>query len=749
MMGARKQTQSIFIKLFVAAWIALSPLSAGAVESPSTFTLQRAPQHPGSLENDAATWAPGRIATTFQNVTTRQPARLSTTAYVLYDASALYVAFTCDQPGVPITASQSTNNVGFGSDDFVGVGIDTGGNGAQTYYFETTPAAVRYQQASENARYQPIWNSEAHVGQGTWSAVLRVPFSALRIRPGATQTWRINFVRSVGALAEHYSWAWDGRMGDATGGQWPIFSDAQFWPSAHLQLDKLVSSRPRPRFEIFGLLSAGEDRNLFAQANGTFAPEPPRYFGLDVSVPLANTINFVGTFHPDFSNVEVDQTTIVPQEFPRLLGEYRPFFAQGANFIDPNISPSAGIFTPNNQIFYSPSIGPFNNGEKVEGAFGNQAFGVMQFSGNNVTTGSAFNAAVYAFAHALPDQSFHYWFDGVIADDSLEGNDATNEVGAQDLNLHTGLYGGFDQAFENGTFVPDTGHADSLNVYGGVQKPNYNFRVRYQDVSPTYGPAIGYTTAADLRGWVSSLNLSGAFPGVKSVTAFLGTDRFVDASGAVHQSDAGGVINATFANQFSLTVNPIFGTLRSYATEQPGPLGCSDPNLVRSSYTGYPNYLCPLDQRYNQLTLGVGYRDGTPSPIDLGLAFGPFGGYYLHQYTSGLSRPITRRIAIALAYDGTYAVPLQGGTISSQWLRRVIATDELGADSNVSLEYRSINGSINAITTPPGVNFAVSFRQLFKNGNSLYLSFGTPAANQTLNRFIAKYILTSGSGTGT
>ena len=69
--------------------------------------------------------------------------------------------------------------------------------------------------------------------------------------------------------------------------------------------------------------------SLFQQANGTFAAEPARPAGFDLSVPITQTINFVGTLHPDFSNVEIDQETIAPQEFRRQVLEYRPFFSQG------------------------------------------------------------------------------------------------------------------------------------------------------------------------------------------------------------------------------------------------------------------------------------------------------------------------------------------------------------------------------------------------------------------------------------
>ena len=64
---------------------------------------------------------------------------------MLYDDHFLYVGFKAAQNPRSIAASQTTNDVGFGIDDFVGIGIDTSGAGSQAYYFETTPRGVRYE----------------------------------------------------------------------------------------------------------------------------------------------------------------------------------------------------------------------------------------------------------------------------------------------------------------------------------------------------------------------------------------------------------------------------------------------------------------------------------------------------------------------------------------------------------------------------------------------------------------------------
>ena len=692
-----------------------------------------------------ADWSRGKIAdgpSAFEDITTRSPAPLETATYVLYDTRNLYVAFKVQQQTVPITANQTTNNIGFGLDDFVGVGIDTSGNGSTVYYFETTPRATRYQQASESTRYNPVWGAAARVDKGTWTAVLTIPLNALRRAAAANQTWRFNFVRGVAASGEHYTWAFQGTMQDATGPNWPFFSDAQFWPQlSGIQAGGGAVSRTRA--DIYALGSSGGNRKLFAQANGTFAPEPARMTGIDFSYALTNTIHFVATLNPDFSNVEVDQQTIAPQEFRRPLVEYRPFFAEGAAFLNPN-SPSAGANQPNNQIFYSPAIGPFDRGMKVEGSFGNQSLGLLTFRGKDQTTGNVFDDVAYGYMHTLPNQSFSYWGDGVIANHSAAGRDTAAEFGTSFKNVRAELDGGIDDAFESGSYMIAPGHARALNVWGHFGKPNYDAFIDYGDVTPNYNPIDGFTSLSDTRGFVYAFNVGGSSRIFKNYQLRLAADRFFDGSGAVHQSDAFAKFTVTLKDQISLSVFSHNGDLRSYTTEAPQGLGCSDPALIRTAYTGFPNYYCGRSDRFNQLNASLGYRDGTQSPIDFSFAEGPFGSTFLHQYSLSASRPLGTRLSVAAQYAGTYGRTISDGTLTSQWLRLASLGYNLGPDSNIALELRALNGAVNGLSTVSGVNLAVSYHSRFSNGNQLYLSFGTPAATQTLNRFIVKYVFHEG-----
>lgn len=731
-----------------------APARASVAES-FTFTVARAP-HPMPLDPtlaDAA-WNAGKIPLgngPWENVTTRSPARFTTTAYLLYDDKNLYVGFQAEQTGAPIVANQTTNDVGFGSDDFVGIGVDTSGSGSQVYYFETTPRGTKFEQAGENTRFRPRWSAAGKVVDGTWSAVMIIPLDVLRVPRGGKQTWRFQFVRGIAARGEHVSWVWDPIMQDTASGSWPPLSpDPRFWPAGELNLAASAAARPKPRADIYGLASVGEDRNLVQQANGTFLPMNVRWYGGDLSYPLTPTLRFVGTLNPDFSNVEIDQQTIAPQEFQRQLVEYRPFFAQGAAYINANSSVRAPVGTnvqPPYYVFYSPSVGPFDNGAKVEGTFGENAIGALTFHGYDVPSNNTFTDQAYGYQHALPGGAFTYWSDGVFANHSIAGWDNTIENGFEVRNLQNGMIYFGDYSFENGSWVPQ-GHADLAQFFVDRHKGPFEVNAGYLDISPNYNPIDGYTANSDIRGPQFFTDYAGAVPpGIKNYTLFFTADRFLDDSGAVHQADVQYFISAVFKNQFSIDgAGAAVGQLRSYSIPS-GP-GCSGPILYQSSFTGYPCYLDGVTQPFNLYIIPIGYRDGTPSPLDVSYQWGPFGDNYVHLFTIVTSRPLARGLSLGLEYDGTYERAFSDGVLDSQWLRRVSLAYSISNESTFSVGLRDING-YGGFATQIGNNLAVAFHQRFTSGNELYVNYGSPAAGATLNRLIVKFVFHAGADTGT
>ncbi len=691
-----------------------------AVDHSGSFAAARVdapPKFDPALADPA--WGKAVTATGFQNLTNRRPAALETTAYLLYDSTNVYVAFRARQEGVPIHADQTTNNIGFGQDDLVGVGLDTSGAGSAVYYFETTPRGVRYQQSSESSRFAPPWEAQTAVNGSTWVAMLTIPLKDLRAAGGKNQTWRINFIRNIAGIAEHYTWAWDGLMQDGQPPAWPATTDVRWWPALNGLEVAGSAARPKPRAEIYGLESLGKDRSVFQQTNNTFATQSVRNYGVDFVYPLTSTIAAVGTLNPDFSNVEVDQQTIVPQEFARNLAEYRPFFAQGAQYFTNSSFALGSDITAADQVLYTPNIGTFDRGFKVEGTYGSQQVGALAVR----SAAQRIDDQAFGFKHALGDRTFLYWAYGVFAHHDI-GNDSTVESGIAGRNLKTGFVWAYDQSLEQRRIIsdPSTQFAYGRTGFVDVHKPNYELNLGYQDISPGYAPLDGFTTANDERGPQAFTDFATTTRGLKNWTGFFAADRFTTRAGTVHQADFFGTTDLFTQNLWHLNLTQATSSL-------------DDPVLTGG-----------VDLPFNQSSFTLGYRDGTPAPVDFFYGAGPFATFYLQQFNVFTTRPIGTRFNVSATYAGTHERSAAIG-VDGQILRSIAIGESFGPETNLTLALRSING--NGGFASPGVNFAAGLHNKFKSGSELFVSFGTPAAPTTLDRFILKYLWRIGGGAGT
>ncbi|MBC5807142.1 MAG: hypothetical protein DLM53_06420 [Candidatus Eremiobacter antarcticus] len=656
-------------------------------------------------------WASALQAQGFFDITTRAPGTLATTASLTYDDRNLYIAFHADQANLPIRATQTTNNVGFGADDFVGVCIDTSGNGTRVFFFETTPLGTRYQQASASSRFNPLWKATAHIEKGRWTATMVIPFAAIGGSANG-HDWRFNFVRNVAAVNEHYTWAYDPLMFDNQPPNWPATYEARFWPSLKGLNVAQNTARPKPQAAVYSLESVGRDRTQFPLANGDFGTQSVRVAGVDAVYPFTSSLRFVGTLDPDFSNVEVDQQTIAPQQFQRSLAEYRPFFARGAQYFNPNVFP--GVIVPNTLIFYTPAIGPFDSGVKVEGTSGLNAFGVLNVKG------AGFNDTAYGYKYRRADGSVQVWSDGAMTRDAL-GRDAAAEIGSEIRNVHSGLIFGVDQGGEWNPLIPDASLARNTMAFVDSQKPNFETYLGYRNAGPYFAPRTSFTALTDFRGPEAYLNFLG--PGaasgpIKSEGIFFSADRFRDRSGAVRQADLIGNLDVVFKTLLHVSLSQQTSESRFY-------------NI------GYPTYAGAFDQRFDQSSVFLGFREQSASPSTVSFSAGPFGNAYVQEYGANTTRQLGTSTSVLLGFGATYERNFSGGA-DGQYLRRLSWSRSLGPDSSLTIALRSISGTGGF--AQPGVNLAAIFHRRVADKNDLYTSFGTPAATATLNRFIVKYV---------
>jgi hypothetical protein len=487
-------------------------------------------------------------------------------------------------------------------------------------------------------------------------------------------------------------------------------TSVQYWPwLVGIQLAG-SATRPKPQADVYVLQSAGSQAEVFQNGIGEFQQMHARPLGLDVTYPFTNTLAFVGTLNPDFSNVEQDQTTIQLQEFQKTYQEYRPFFAQGAQYI--NAIPQIGIFG-GNSMFYSPSIGIFNRGLKIEGTAGNSALGVLNVVGPDVDD----NAAGYSYttdngALSLSAQSVVANHPGV--------RDQTGGVGLSRLNRHSGEETQIEFASEDDS-VDGSGH--DFNMVEGLQNQHFTALAYYRDTSEAYHPVDGYTAVSDARGPTVKLGYAGTGSAASPLLSYslnVFGDRYLAADGSVREADVNAFYNVQFKNLLSLQ-------------------GFFGPSELQTS----PGVI----QWFNRRQVQLGYRLGTPQPLTLSYAWGPFAGGYVQQ-PQFIDQRVFGPYVVSFEYDGNIERANAGAPIrNSQWLRRFALLRSFGNYASIGLQLRGINGTGGF--AQPGTNLSLLYQQRFANQDLLYLEYGTPAAPRTLHRLIFKYVFHTGGETGT
>ncbi len=557
-----------------------------------------------------------------------------------------------------------------------------------------------------------------------------IPIRVLKIRGNGPQPWRLNFIRATVGAGEHDSWAFRPLMGDATVPTWPSFFDVRYWPDVRGVVLRNAIERPKPRAEVFALGTGGGDRRTFVDPDGTVAQHNPRTAGIDFAYPITPTVSAVGAFDPDFSNVEVDQQTIVPQQLQRNLTEYRPFFAQGAPYIN---SAREGYEwnLPRDVLFYSPSIPAFDRGVKVEGTDGPRSFGFLETQGGDPAAGTAFDDTAFGLLHRRASNTLGLWLDGVLARHS-DGNDESLEVGGYGRSLASGLVYSAQYGREFGTFVPNPSDAQATRAFIDIQKPGFEGALSYQDIGPEFHPLDGFTNLADIRGpnaffdWVRT---APAGSPLKNVELYFNADRWLDRSGATHASDVDLFLQVRTKHAQRYAFGDSAGTLRSY-----------DGDI----YSGYPNgYGDAVAQPFVTKDVEVHLGEGTPRSLDASYVFGPFGGFYLDQVATTVSSQLGGGRSLSFDYAGTRERQFAGAA-DGQWLRRLSLAFPIGDGGSASLAYRVISGAGGFAS--PGRNLAVGFQRRFRSGNELFVDYGTPGATRTLNRLIVKYLIRLGGG---
>ena len=153
---------------------------------------------------DEPAWSVAPTSTVFVRNKGRGAARFSTTARLIHDDSAIYVAIRCEEPDPAhaVIADRDGAATDIWGDDCVEVFFDP--QQTRSRYYQIIANAAGRAIAGHNGIYAPLEEGRIAVSEtdDAWLMEMRVPFEALKARPRPGDRWGLNLYRTRRARSE-------------------------------------------------------------------------------------------------------------------------------------------------------------------------------------------------------------------------------------------------------------------------------------------------------------------------------------------------------------------------------------------------------------------------------------------------------------------------------------------------------------------------------------------------------------------
>jgi hypothetical protein len=635
----------------------------------------------------------------------------STIVHAATDGKYLYVRFDVTQ-SEPVTATQHSDDTGQGSDDYVWVDLWPTGVSGFFYQFEASPNGTHYEQSSENTAYSPHWQAQGSTSDHGYVVTMAIPFSV--IHGGHSGKWKIQFARSIHATGEEDVWSYDSTQTNP--------DDLARAGTATLTLAAGgAAPRPQPRAALYAL---GLDTT---PANGGSTSR----VGADLSVPITSTASFFSTLHPDYSNVELDQQTISPTVFQRIISEVRPFFTQAGNFYNNfNCDVCSGTRT----ILYTPDIPTPSQGYALEGKQGDFGFAGFDAIGDDRTDLAS------TIDYTSPDTRWSSSLERVQA--NVPGiTDIANEWGTSWSDLkHISAY--VNVSDETGNDVSDPGQARDIDAGGGWANQHTAIFGAVRNVGADFNPLDGLDSHPGIAGYA----LYGAQiwnPGGASKIAAFGLDGFFDRYQGPQfgqsQSDNSMIFDVLTKSAWDLQIDSgsdywRFGPTLTPISQNSGFSLTYHSGLVTDNPGNFP------------------YHGSSATPTSLQFSTGRYGDGVLDTWFRTSTIRIGTRGTLSLSVDDTAQYFDGKGTDNVQWFDTLSYNYQINRSSSFAIGLRRVeglppqpNGGGNCIGDCSNVSLAYYLRL---KDEEIYLAYGDPNTLTTVPQAIFKVIFYAGAQKG-
>jgi hypothetical protein len=440
--------------------LCLAAAAAAAQERPRVEPQRTAapPQIDGLLD-DAAWQSPALPLSEWltYNPLNGEKIEQRTEVRAAYDDRYLYFAFHCLDPEpakVRTTISRRDNMWG---DDWVGLGLDSVGNGQSSYDLFVNPSGIQGDilnsvSGGENSAPDWVWDSAGRRTPEGYDVEMRVPLTSIRFKSGPDVAMGVIFWRRVSRLGISASW--------------PDVPAGRTFFERHATL--LLHDLERPLTLEVAPSATYSHRQTRATPRGFGPADSEPDAGLSVKYGVTSWATLEGTVNPDFSQVESDAFQVeVNQRFPLFFSEKRPFFMEGMGSFE--LAGAGGDAVMRTAVHTRRIVDPFW-GVKTTGTAGRVGFGILasgdQAPGRQIgDTPNPFLDQRKDFYIARGQLSLgrSSYLGGIVTD--TEFASGHNRVAGADLSLRWGRQAASATVLATGTEQPDG--AESRSGRGG------------------------------------------------------------------------------------------------------------------------------------------------------------------------------------------------------------------------------------------------------------------------------------------
>jgi hypothetical protein len=253
-----------------------------------------------------------------------------TVAKITYDDAYLYVVMIAEDTHPEDIRAHYSGRDGISSDDFMGIILDTYGDGSKAFEIYSNPYGIQedlfWTQNNEDGSYDLIYESEASITATGWQVEFKIPFSSLRFPDAPVQNFKCSFWRSY-PRDQVYKSSW---------------ASINFYvPCPFCQfgsLSGITNIKSSGSFELLPSLVASQ--SAAAPSHGAPLEDDAVKFhpSFGARYILGTATGLEAALNPDFSQVEADAAQISANTtFALFYPERRPFFMDGADLLNTNI----------------------------------------------------------------------------------------------------------------------------------------------------------------------------------------------------------------------------------------------------------------------------------------------------------------------------------------------------------------------------------------------------------------------------